>query len=99
MQTALAVLAEVDDRVNLPIILAAVAALAARQGDADRAGRLWGAVEKAADDEPRPTTSAALAEYAPYVEPVHGDVFDRANKRGRALSIDEAVAQLLAGEP
>ena len=99
MQTALAVLAEVDDRVNLPIILAAVAALAARQGDADRAGWLWGAVENAADDEPRPTTSAALAEYAPYVEPVHGDVFDRANKRGRALSIDEAVAQLLAGEP
>jgi predicted ATPase len=92
------ILARVDDRVNLPIILAAVAALAARQGNADRAGRLWGAVETAAEQEPRPTTTAALAEYAPYLDAVRGDVFDRASERGRSLSIAEAVAELLAGE-
>jgi predicted ATPase/class 3 adenylate cyclase len=92
------VLARVDDRVNLPIILAAIAALAARQGNADRAGRLWGAVETAAEEEPRPTTTAALTEYAPYFEAVRGDVFDRACERGRSLAIDEAAAWALAND-
>jgi predicted ATPase len=98
LQRALAVIADVDDRVNLPIMLAAHAALAAQQADADRAGQLWSAVETAAEQEPRPTTSAALAEYAPYLEAVPGEVFDRGRERGRALSIDEAVALALAND-
>ena len=99
LQRALAVIADVDDRVNLPIMLAAHAALAARQGNADRAGRLWGAVEAAAEQEPRPTTTAALAEYASYLEPVRGEVLDRAGERGRALSIEDAAALVLSDDP
>ena len=96
LETALAALAEVDDRVNLPIMLAALAALAARQGNTEQAGRLWGVVLTAAEQEPRATTNAALAEYRPYVEPVDDEVFHRATQRGRALSIEEAAALVLA---
>jgi predicted ATPase len=97
LQTALAVLADVDDRVNLPIMLAALAALAVRQGDTEQAGRLWGAVQTAAEQEPRSTTNAAIAAYAPYVEPV-GDEVHGAIQRGRALSIEDAAALVLAAD-
>jgi hypothetical protein len=96
LRDALEVLADVDDRVNLPIMLAALAALAARQGEAERAGRLWGALEAAADQEPRPTTANAQVEYAPYLEPVRGAAFDSAAVSGRALTIEDAAAWVLS---
>jgi tetratricopeptide (TPR) repeat protein len=99
LHRALAVLADVDDRVNLPIMLAAHAALAARQGNTGRAGRLWGAVEAAAEQEARPTTTAALAEYEPYVNPLRGQEFAAAHRRGRALSIEDATALALSDDP
>ncbi|HET6850127.1 MAG TPA: adenylate/guanylate cyclase domain-containing protein [Gaiellales bacterium] len=98
LEVALAVLAEVGDRVNVPIMLAALAALAARQERPEHAGRLWGAVQTAAEREPRSTTTAALAEYEPYVETVGGEVFDRAAQRGRALSIEQATELVTADD-
>jgi tetratricopeptide (TPR) repeat protein len=86
----------VPDEVNLPIALAAGAALAACRGDAPRAGTLWGAVEGAAERAPRPTTEQALVEYSPLVESVASDEFERARSQGRSLSIDQAVAYALA---
>jgi predicted ATPase len=88
-------LAAVDDRVNLPIALAASAALASQQKNPARAGLLWGAVEAAADNEPRPTTDQALADYEPYLNPVRGAAFDKAKQRGRSLTIEDAVAHML----
>src|SRR5581483_6162706 len=85
------VLRSVRDLVNLPIALAAGAALAACAGDAVRAGTLWGAVEAEAQRDPRPTTSAALTEYERYLEPVRGPDFAEARNRGAALSLDDAV--------
>jgi tetratricopeptide (TPR) repeat protein len=88
-------LAAVDDRVNLPIALAALAALASQQTNPARAGLLWGAVEAAADNEPRPTTDQALAEYEPYLNPVRGAAFDQARQRGRSLTLEDAITHML----
>lgn len=92
-------LAAVGDRINLPIALAATAALAAQQPNAAEAGLLWGAVEAAAENEPRATTTETLAEYGPYLESVHGAEFDEARQRGKSLSLEEAVDQALEHLP
>jgi predicted ATPase len=89
-------LAAVGDRVNMPIALAAAAALAARQAKGAQAGLLWGAVEAAAETEPRATTTAALDEYEPHLERVRGAAFDEARERGRLLSLEEAVGHALS---
>jgi predicted ATPase len=87
------------DIVNLPIELAADAALASQLGDPVRAGTLWGASEAEGERTPRPTTAAALTEYEPYLEPVRGDAaFEKARLHGRTLSLDEAVAYALENE-
>jgi predicted ATPase len=83
------------DIVNLPIELAAEAALASQLGDPVRAGTLWGATEAEGKRTPRPTTTAALTEYEPYLEPVRGDAFEEARLHGRTLSLEEAVAYAL----
>ena len=92
----LASLAAVDDRINLPITLAASAALAAQHEKAAQAGLLWGAVEAAAENEPRATTDRALSEYEPYLDPVRGAAFDEARQRGRSLTLEDAIDHALA---
>ena len=82
----------VRDLVNLPIGLAAGAALAARLGDPVRAGSLWGALEAEAERAPRSSTAESIAFYEPYLEPVRGEMFEEARLRGRSQSLDEAVA-------
>jgi hypothetical protein len=91
----LELLNSVHDLVNLPIALAAGAALAARLGDDVRAGTLWGAAEAEAERKPRPTTSESLTEYAPYLESVRGDAFEAARRDGGTLSLEEAIAYAL----
>jgi predicted ATPase/class 3 adenylate cyclase len=94
----LELLRSVQDLVNLPIALAAGAALAAQLGDTVRAGTLWGAVEAEAERTPRVTTTANLTEYLPYLEPVRGDAFEEARSRGRTLPLEEAVAYALGDD-
>ena len=89
-------IAAVGDRVNMPIALAAAAAVAARRAKGAEAGLLWGAVEAAAENEPRATTTAALAEYEPHLEGVRGAAFDEARERGRLLSLEQAVVHALS---
>ena len=91
----LELLRSVRDLVNLPIALAAGAALAARLGDPVRAGTLWGAVEAEAERTPRETTTESLTQYEPYLEPVRGDAFEEARQQGRTLSLEDAVAYAL----
>ena len=90
-------LATVPDLVNLPGALAAGAAIAAGQGDAIRAGTLWGAIEVAGERDPRPTTPQTLREYAPFVDPVRGADFERGRTEGRRLSLEEAIQYALSG--
>jgi predicted ATPase len=91
----LELLDSVSDVVNLPIGLAADAALASQLGDPVRAGTLWGAAEADGERTPRPTTAAALSEYEPYLAPVRGDAFEEARLHGRTLSLEEAIAYAL----
>ena len=82
---------------NLPIALAAGAAIAAAKGDPALAGVLWGAVEAAAGREPRATTTElGLDEYADYVERAQGEEFEAGRSQGRALSLEEAVQHALS---
>jgi predicted ATPase/class 3 adenylate cyclase len=97
LRAGLVALAAVPDLVNIPMALAAAAAIAAADGDAVRAGTLWGAAEAAGAREPRPTTVEALREYAPYVDSVGGADFERGRTRGGALSLEEAVQRALSG--
>jgi predicted ATPase len=90
----LELLRSVRDLVNLPIALAAGAALAAQLGEPVRAGTLWGAVEAEDVRTPRATTTEGLIEY----EPAHGDAFDEARRQGRTLSLEQAVAYALDHE-
>jgi hypothetical protein len=89
-------LASVRDQVKLPIAIAAGAAIAAQRGDGVQAGTLWGALEVAAEREPKPTTEQAIAEYLPFVERVRGEEFEQSRSHGRTLSLDEAVEYALA---
>jgi hypothetical protein len=89
-------LLSVRDRVNLPISLAAGAAIAAGLEAAEVAGTLWGAVEAVELREPRPTTRENMREYEPYLERVRGADFERARDRGHALSLEEAVDYALS---
>jgi tetratricopeptide (TPR) repeat protein len=91
----LELLRSTQDLVNLPIALAAGAALASQLGDPARAGPLWGAAEAEGERAPRPTTTATLTEYEPYLERVRGDAFDAARSLGRTLSLEQAVAYAL----
>ncbi|HEY6834871.1 MAG TPA: adenylate/guanylate cyclase domain-containing protein [Gaiellaceae bacterium] len=81
----------VQDRVNLPIALAAGAAIAADSGHAERAGTLWGAAEAVAEREPKPSTRQSLKEYEPRVERAFGAEFERGRTHGRTLSLEEGV--------
>jgi hypothetical protein len=57
---------------------------------------LWGAVEATGEREPRPTTTQALGEYAPFVDRVRGADFERGRARGHTLSLEAAVEYALA---
>jgi tetratricopeptide (TPR) repeat protein len=85
----------VHDVINLPIALAAGAALAAQLGDPVRAGMLWGGAEAEGERTPRVTTTQNMTQYEPYLEPVRGDEFEEARLRGRTLSLEDAVAYAL----
>jgi hypothetical protein len=88
-------LAAVGDQVNLAMALPVGAASAALQGDPERAGSLWGAVEALGEREPKPTTAMAIRDCEPYVEPARGDEFERGRAYGRTLSLEQAVEYAL----
>jgi tetratricopeptide (TPR) repeat protein len=90
-------LLSVQDRINLANALAAGAAIAAMLGRAEQAGTLWGGLEAAAEREPRGSTTASMDGYRPYVERVQGEEFEAGRKRGRALTLEEAVREALEG--
>ncbi|HEY3549929.1 MAG TPA: adenylate/guanylate cyclase domain-containing protein [Gaiellaceae bacterium] len=96
--SALASLAAVGDRGNITLSLASAASIAARRGHHVRAGTLWGAFEAEVERQPRPSTARATADAEPWLEPARGDVFEEARRRGRTLSLEEAVAYALGDQ-
>jgi hypothetical protein len=90
-------LAYVGDRVNMPIALAAAAALAAQHANGARAGLLWGAVDAAAENEPRAFATAALGEYEPHLERVRGATFDA--RRENVVAYSRSKRRSSMGSP
>jgi hypothetical protein len=73
---------ELSDRRRIVQLLDLVSAIAADHGDADRCGRLRGAVE--AELERRPISAWAMTDVPTRVD-------DTAVREGRLLSLDQAV--------
>jgi len=88
---------QIEDRQSLIYSLAHLARNAAVRGDADRAGRLWGAVEAEEERAPVGQWEAERQEYADGVFAADGAEFERAREEGRRLSLEAAVSQALRG--
>jgi tetratricopeptide (TPR) repeat protein len=88
---------QIEDRQSLIYSLAHVARNAAVRGDADRAGRIWGAVEAEEERAPVGQWEAERQEYADGVFAADGAEFERAREDGRRLSLEAAVSEALKG--
>jgi predicted ATPase len=93
--SALLSLDAAGDRGNVTLSLSSAAMIAARRGNAERAGTLWGAVEAEAERQPRPSTNDAMAEVEPSLETVRGDAFEEARRHGSTLNLEDAVTYAL----
>jgi predicted ATPase/class 3 adenylate cyclase len=89
---SLALAQRIADRMLTVYLLALLARIAAAEGDAERAGLLWGAIEA---EEQRGTVGQWEAEREAYAAPVlaaAGREFERGRTIGRGLRLNEAVA-------
>jgi predicted ATPase len=77
--------------------LAMLAAFATRRDGADRAGRLWGAVEARQQQEPLEVWDLIRERFEPRVHAAAGEAFDEGRSAGRRLTLEEAVEEELAG--
>ena len=84
---------EIGDRQMTIYLLALAARFAAERGEADHAGRLWGAVETEEGHGPVGQWETERAAYAAPVLGAADAAFERGRAAGRALSLDEAVAE------
>ena len=79
------------DRRRELLTAAKLAAIAAERGDAERAGRLWGAIESAHASKPVRTWDNLREKLEALVLRVDGPAFAQARTEGRLLSIAEAA--------
>jgi predicted ATPase/class 3 adenylate cyclase len=86
----------IEDRMHRTYLLALLARVAAEDDRRERAGELWGALEA---DEARGRIGQWEDERETYAAPVlarASEAFERGRLRGRAVSLDDAVAAALA---
>ena len=94
---ALTLAGRIGDRMNVVDGLASFAHRAARRGDAERAGRLWGAVEREEEQGLLPPLwQRQRDDVSEALEGVAGEDFERGRTAGRHLSRGEAIAEALA---
>jgi predicted ATPase/class 3 adenylate cyclase len=99
-QQALAAAERLDDRMRIVPSLALFARLAVQQGDAERAGRLWGALEAEVEREPVPGWTPKESIHAEAVLARSGtEEFERGRAVGAALTLEEALAGIRAASP
>jgi predicted ATPase len=79
------------DRIGIVDCLGFVARAAAEQGDADRAGRLWGAIEAEVQRAPVAGWESERERLEQTIRVRAGAAFDAAREAGRALSLENAV--------
>lgn len=90
--SAVALAHSIGHRQGIVFGLGLLARVAADAGEADRAGRLWGAVDAEAERGPIGQWESERDEYAAHVLRVAGVDFDREREAGRRMSLDDAVA-------
>ncbi|HJP64979.1 MAG TPA: hypothetical protein VKA30_01595 [Actinomycetota bacterium] len=98
-RTSLDVLREAGDRQNMVYSLALFAWIAAVQGDRNRAGALWGAIESEEARGPVGAWAAERDQYEAEVARAAGPEFDEGRRRGRGLTLREAVEFALEDDP
>jgi predicted ATPase len=86
---------QIGDRQSMVYGLALLSGVAALRGDADRAGRLWGAQEAEAERAPVGQWEAEREKYAERVLGAEDPRRDRAREEGRRLSFEAALAEAL----
>jgi hypothetical protein len=89
----------VGDRVNMPFMVAVAARIAAARDDAYRAGAFWGALEASEEREPTPAWTRQRGQYDEAMSKIAGPEFDRGCRRGRTLTLVEALQALRAPVP
>jgi predicted ATPase len=85
----------INDRRVTVLLLADLAKIAARLGDGELAGRLWGAVEGERARGPLGRAERDLDELAPRVTSQAGPEFEHGREAGVRLTLDEAVAEVV----
>jgi predicted ATPase/class 3 adenylate cyclase len=99
-QQALAIAERLEDLIRIVPSLALFARLALEQGDSERAGRLWGALEAETEREPVPGWTPRDSIQADAVLAAAGtEEFDRGRAAGAALTLEEALAEVRARNP
>ncbi len=94
---ALAINREIGSRQWMLFSLATLAWATAQTGDAERAGRLWGAIEAEAErGRIGQWEEGERDEYAAHLLPVAGPEFDRGVATGTAMPLDDAVEYALS---
>jgi hypothetical protein len=96
IRDSLVIARTIQDRQGLAYGLTLLAWVAAGRGQAERAGRLWGAVEGEAARGRIGQWESEREEYASHVFAVAGPEFERSRADGRSLSLDEAAEYALS---
>ena len=82
---------QIGDRQHTVYLLALLAWAAAAAADAERAGRLWGAIEAETERGPIGQWEAEREEYALHLAAVSGPAFDHGVADGRAMTLEQTV--------
>jgi predicted ATPase len=87
---------EIDNRQIIVYLLALLSAVAAAQGEDERAGALWGAAEREEGRGPVGQWEAEREEYWSRVQLRDSERFELGRERGRLLSPAELIADVLS---
>jgi ATP/maltotriose-dependent transcriptional regulator MalT len=95
-RTALALARRIGDQEDMAYALAMLAGCAARLGEQERAGRLWGAIEARQRQQPLEIWEGIRDRFEIRVQPAAGQAFETGHAAGLRLTLEEAVEQELA---
>jgi len=95
---SLAISSAIGDRQSIAFGLGLLAWVAVDLRQAERAGRIWGAIEAEEEHGPIGQWEAAREEYRARVFTAEGPEFERGRLDGRSLTFEEAIESALAPE-
>ena len=97
MLEALPLLEQMGDRTGAVFALSRLGALAARAGEPERAGKLWGAVEAEAIRDPYGLWDELRTSFEQAVVAAEGPEFEIGRTQGQHLTLEQAIAYRVRG--